>query len=192
MVRLGLVSGLAREVGLEVVGEARTGRDALDLFQKLKPDITLMDGLLPDIHGVEVTRRIIADHPAARIILISINDTSEDIHSALEAGAFAYLSKSCDLACMIHAIRTVAAGGRYLPKELEQKLAERRLQSALSVREMEVLRLVAHGNANKAIAHTLSIGEVTVKTHLTHILAKLGAADRTHAVRIARDRGLVR
>jgi DNA-binding NarL/FixJ family response regulator len=87
MIRMGVVSALARERDMEVVGEARTGREALALFEKLRPDVTLMDGRLPDIHGVEVTRRIVAAHPGARILMVSIDDTAEDIHRALEAGA---------------------------------------------------------------------------------------------------------
>lgn len=192
MIRLGLVSGLARESDLKVVGEARTGKEALALFSKFLPDVTLMDGILPDIHGVEVTRRIIASHPQARIILVSINDTAEDIHRAFEAGACGYLPKSCELGSMIEAIRAVAAGRRYLPEELECKLAQRNLHVSLSDRELEVLRLVAQGRANKIIADALSIGEVTVKTHISHILAKLAASDRTHAVTLARERGLLR
>jgi DNA-binding NarL/FixJ family response regulator len=191
MIRLGLVSALARERDIEVVGEARNGREALELFETLAPEVTLMDGVLPDIHGVEVTRRIVARHPQARMVLVSINETAEDIHRALEAGAWGYLPKSSEKSEMVSAIRAVAAGVRFLPAELERKLAERNRYVPLSERELEVLCLVAQGRANKEIATALGVGEVTIKTHLSHILAKLDAPDRTRAVTLALERGFL-
>lgn len=192
MVRLGLVGALSKERDMKVVGEAGTGREALALFEKLRPSLTLMDGILPDIPGVEVTRRIIAAHPAAKVIVVSINDTAEDVHRAMEAGAKGYLPKSSELNDLVRAIRTVAAGEHYLPPELARKLAERNLHTPLSDRELDVLRLVAQGKANKEIAESLGVGEGTVKTHLSHLLAKLDAPDRTRAVTLAIERGLLR
>ena len=192
MVRLGLVSALAREPDFEIVGEAANARQALDLFEKLEPDVVLMDGMLPDMHGVEVTRRIVAAHPKARVILISINETAEDIHRAMEAGASGYLPKSSEQSGMHQAIRAVAAGVRFLPPELESKLAERDLYAPLSEREIQVLQLVSQGMANKEIADALGVGEGTIKTHLKHLFAKLGAPDRTRAVTLAIERGLLR
>lgn len=192
MVRLGLIGAISTESDIEVVGEASSGAEALALFAELKPDITLMDGILPDFHGVEVTRQIIEKHPGARIILVSINDTAEDVHRALEAGAWGYIPKSSEKNAIVRAIRSVAAGERFLPPELSRKLSERNLQPPLSSREMEVLRLIAKGLANKQIAAELAVGEATVKSHVAHILEKLGAPDRTRAVTLAMERGLLR
>lgn len=192
MVRLGLIGAISTESDILVVGEASDGAEALVLFDKLKPDVTLMDGILPDTHGVEITRKILESHPEARIILVSINDTAEDIHRAMQAGAWGYIPKSCEKNAIIRAIRAVAAGERYLAPDLTRKLAERNLQPLLSSRELEVLRLVAKGMANKQIASELAIGEPTVKSHVAHILEKLGAPDRTRAVTLAMERGLLR
>jgi DNA-binding NarL/FixJ family response regulator len=192
MVRLGAVSALSREHDMEVVGEARTGLEALKLFEKLHPDVTLMDGRLPDLHGVEVTRRILEAHPEAHVIMVSVEETAEDIHRSLEAGARGYLPKAGEKSELVHAIRAVAAGERFLPADCARKLAERNLFVTLSERELEVLRLVAQGKSNKAIAGDLGMGEATVKTHLAHILQKLGVPDRTRAVTLALERGLLR
>ena len=192
MIRFGLVSALSKEADLQIVGGARNGREALEMFESFRPDVTLMDGILPDIHGVEVTRRIVASHPDARIILISINETAEDVHRAMEAGASGYLPKSSEHRLLLEAIRSVASGGRFLPPEIQARLAERSLYVSLSDRELEVLRLVAKGKANKEIAEELGVGEGTIKTHLKHVLSKLDAPDRTRAVTLALERGLLR
>jgi two-component system, NarL family, response regulator len=192
MIRLGLVSALSQENDLKIVGGARNGREALDMFESFRPDVTLMDGILPDMHGVEVTRSIVASHPEARIILISINETAEDIHRAMEAGAWGYLPKSSEHRLLLEAIRSVASGERFLPPEIRTRLAERSLYGSLSERELEVLRLVAKGKANKEIAEELGVGEGTIKTHLKHLLSKLDAPDRTRAVTLAIERGLLR
>lgn len=192
MVRLGLIGAIAAEPDIEVVGEASDGAGALAMFEELLPDITLMDGILPDVHGVEVTRRILEKHPEARVILVSINDTAEDIHRAMQAGAWGYIPKSSERSGIVHAIRAVNEGKRYLPPELSRKLTERNLQPLLSARESEVLQLIARGFANKQIASELAVGEATVKTHVAHILEKLGVPDRTRAVTLAIERGLLR
>jgi len=192
MVRLGLVAVLSRVPGFEVVAEARDGEEAIRMFKDHKPDVTLMDGILPDLHGVEVTRRILKDFPDARIILLSINDTAEDVHLALEAGAWGYIAKSNDEEQTIRAIAAVAAGEHFLPGELAHKLKERKLRSTLSSREMIVLGLVADGKANKEIARLLGIGHASVKTYVARIFLKLGVHDRTQAVSIAHERGILR
>jgi DNA-binding NarL/FixJ family response regulator len=192
MVRLGLRGAFAYESDLELVGEARNGAEALAMFPLLRPDVTLMDGILPDVHGIEVTQRLLAQHPGARIIVISINETAEDIHRALEAGASGYLPKSAEKDELVRAIRVVAAGERFLPPELARRVAERNLRVTLSARESEVLALIARGRANKEIAVALEVSEATVKTHIAHILAKLDAPDRTRAVTLAIERGLLR
>ena len=192
MVRHGLAAVLSQEPDFEVVGQAANGAEALELFASLHPDIVLMDGVLPDMHGIEVTRRIIATHSDARIIMLSVNDTEEDIHQAMEAGACSYMPKSSEEDETIHAIRQVAAGHDFLPPQLASKLAERNLHSSLSERETEVLRLTAEGKTNKEVAAALGLGDSSVKTYLARIFAKLGATDRTQAVTLARQRGILR
>jgi DNA-binding NarL/FixJ family response regulator len=192
MVRMGLMGALAHEPDMRVVGEAGCGEEALRAYVRLRPDVTLMDGVLPDVHGVEVTRGILALDSAAKIILVSINETGEDIHRAMKAGALGYLPKSAEQSLLVGAIRAVAQGLCYLPDELKRRLADRNLSTPLSGREVEVLGLVARGLGNKEIALRLGVGEGTVKTHLKHALAKLGAADRTHAVTLALERGVLR
>lgn len=192
MVRLGLIGAISTESDIHVVGEASSGAEALALFSELKPDVTLMDGILPDIHGVEITRKVLESFPQARIIIVSINDTAEDVHRAMQAGAWGYIPKSCEKDAIVRAIRAVASGERYLAPELSRKLAERNLQPLLSNRETEVLHLIAKGLANKQIAAALAIGEPTVKSHVAHILEKLSAPDRTRAVTLAMERGLLR
>jgi DNA-binding NarL/FixJ family response regulator len=192
MVRLGLIGAISTEPDIEIVGEASNGVDALECFQRLRPDITLMDGILPDIHGVEVIRRILVIAPEARVIMVSINETAEDIHRAMDAGARGYMPKSSEKDAIVMAIRKVAAGGRFLSPEFAKRLAERDLMPLLSPRETDVLRLIAQGLANKQIAGELALGEATVKTHVRHILEKLGAPDRTRAATLAMERGLLR
>jgi DNA-binding NarL/FixJ family response regulator len=192
MVALGLISALNRERDMKVVGEARNGTKAIELFESLRPDVTLMDGMLPDMHGVEVTRRILAAHPEARVILVSINETPEDIQRAMDAGASGYLPKSSEKAEMVRAIRAVAAGKHYLPERLMERLSAHHVSSPLSTREIDVLRLAAQGRANKEIAAELGLSEPTVKTYLVRVYAKLGAPDRTSAVTLALERGYLR
>jgi len=192
MVRIGLVTLLSDEPDFEVVGQARTGAEAESMFLSLAPDVTLMDGVLPDLHGTEVIRRILAQDPHAAIIVISINETEEDIHLAMSAGARGYVPKSFDQDVIIRAIQTVGDGGVFLPPELAARLNNRTLSVHLSHREIEVLGLIADGRANKEIAGMLSLSENTVKTHIARILAKLEAPDRTRAVTMAIQRGLIK
>ena len=192
MVRLGLVAVLSREPDFNVVGEARDGAQALEVFARVQPDVTLMDGVLPDMRGVEVIRQLVDSYPLARIIMLSINDTAEDVHQAMKAGAWGYLAKSSEEEEILLAIRTVAAGKHFLPAELSRRLFERNVICALSSREQLVLRHVATGKANKEIASDLGIGVASVKTYMTRIFVKLGVSDRTQAVSIARERGLLR
>lgn len=192
MVRLGLIGAIGAEADIEVVGEAASGVDAVAMHARLLPDITLMDGMLPDIHGLEALRRILDATPRARVIMVSINDTAEDVHRALGAGACGYIPKSSEKEMIVRAIRVVAGGDRFLPEELAVKLEERDHQPLLSAREIEVLRLISRGFANKQIAAELNLGEATVKTHVRHILEKLNAPDRTRAATLAMERGILR
>lgn len=192
MIRLGLIGALSSESGMEVVGQARNGREAMELHTRLAPDITLMDGILPDMHGVEATREILTKNPEAKVILISINETAEDVRRALEAGVRGYVPKSCEQDAIVDAIRSVASGKDYLPSQLARRLAERNAIVGLSNREVEVLRLIAKGRTNKEIASELGLSTDTVKTHITHLMRKLGAADRAHAVTLAIEQGFLR
>jgi len=192
MIRSGLTAILSAEPDFLVVGEARDGASAHEVVCRLRPDVVLMDGVLPDIHGVEVTRRILATWPEAKVIILSVNDTAEDVHLANEAGALGYIPKSSDESETLQAIRIVASGGRYLPRPLLQKLAKRRMYPTPSTREVAVLRLAADGRANKEIAAELGIGEASVKTYIARLFSKLGARDRTQAVTIAREAGFLR
>jgi two-component system NarL family response regulator len=192
MVRHGLSAVLSQQADFQVVAQASNGEEALAMFFLHQPDVVLMDGILPDMHGVEVTRRIIARKPDARVIILSINDTEEDIHQAMEAGACGYMPKSSEEDETIHAIREVAAGNDFLPPQLARKLIERKRYSSLSDRETEVIRLVSEGKTNKEIALTLGLESSSVKTYLVRIFTKLGANDRTQAVTIARQRGILR
>jgi two-component system, NarL family, response regulator len=192
MVRMGLVTLLSDEPDLEVVGQARNGSEAESMFEDLQPDVTLMDGILPDTHGTEVIRNILARHPAAAIIVMSINETAEDIRIAMDAGARGYVPKSHDQEVIVQAIRAVAAGDVFLPRELELRLAERNQLVSLSHREIEILNLIAQGKANKQISGELGLSGNTVKTHIARIFSKLDAPDRTRAVTIAIQRGLVK
>jgi DNA-binding NarL/FixJ family response regulator len=192
MVRIGLGTLLSDEPDFEVVGQARNGAEAVAMFEELRPDITLIDGVLPDLHGTEVIRKIIAHHPHAAFIVMSINETAEDIHLAMNAGARGYVPKSYEQDVIIRAIREVSAGASFLPPEIALRLGERNLSVSLSHREIEVLNLIARGRANKEIAEDLKLSENTVKTHIARILDKLGAPDRTRAVTIAIQRGLLK
>jgi DNA-binding NarL/FixJ family response regulator len=192
MIRLGLAGVLSAEPGMEICGQARNGREAIEQHAALQPDITLMDGMLPDMHGVDAINEILQHSPAAKVILISINETAEDVRRAMKAGVMGYVPKSCEQDTIVEAIHTVIKGESYLPDYLAQRLAEQSAMLTLSQREVEVLRLVAQGKANKEIASILTLSNETVKTHLAHILRKLGAADRAHAVTIAMEEGFLR
>jgi two-component system NarL family response regulator len=192
MVRIGLAGSLAEETDIEVVGEAGEGEEALRAFRKHAPDVTLLDGRMPGRHGVEILREMRVQRADAKIILLSVDDTDEDFHRALQAGANGYVPKALPRNELLTAIRMVHRGGEYLPPGVAQRLASRQERPNLSPRELEILRLVALGNANKQIASQLGLAEVTVKVYVSRILEKLGAPDRTRASTLAIERGLVR
>lgn len=192
MIRLGLAALMANEPDIEIVGEACNGAQAIEVFDQILPDVTVMDGMLPDCHGVEVAREILGRHPHAKLILFSINESAEDIHRAIEAGAVGYVSKSQNQDVMVRAIRLVASGQRFLEPELARRLSARAATNSLSAREVEVLRLVAEGRVNKQIGAELGLSENTVKTHLTRIMGKLDVHDRTSLAMRAVALGLLR
>jgi DNA-binding NarL/FixJ family response regulator len=175
---------------MEVVGQAATGREALEMFEQLRPDVTLIDLRMPDMNGVEAITAIRKMHKAARIVILTTYDGDENIHRGLKAGAQAYLLKDVEDAELLQTIRAVHAGRKYIPPRVGARLAERVETPELSEREQEVLRLMARGRTNREIGLELHIAEGTVKFHINHILAKLGANDRTEAVIIALKRGL--
>jgi two-component system NarL family response regulator len=191
MVRQGLVALLNVADGLEVVGEAEDGAEAITQFRKHQPAVTLIDLRLPRLSGVEVIERIRMETPNARFIVLTTYDGDEDIYRALQAGARAYLLKGMTSEELIATIRTVHAGRSYIPSAIAGKLAGRVGTKELTLREIEVLEQIVHGKSNKEIATELKISETTVKTHINRLLGKLGVTDRTQAATSAIQRGLV-
>ena len=191
LVRMGLASIIGLEPGMTVCAEASTGEQAVGLFRQYRPDVTLMDLRLPGMSGSETTRAIRVEFPDARIIVLSTYISDEEIYAALQAGAMAYLVKSVQREELTETIRKAAAGRRHIPPEVAARLADRMSRSHLSGRERDVLRLLAGGRRNREIATALEITEGTVKLHVSSILSKLGAADRTEAVTVALQRGII-
>ncbi len=176
---------------MKLVAEASTGVEAIKQFRQHRPDITLMDLQMPEMSGIEAMIAIRQEFPEARIIVLTTYAGDVQVVRALRAGARGYLLKAEVNQELLDTIRLVHVGQRRLPPEVAAELAENSGKEALSGREIEVLRLIAAGNANKEIAARLSVGEDTVKRHVTNMLAKLEANDRTHAVTIAIKRGIV-
>jgi DNA-binding NarL/FixJ family response regulator len=191
LVRMGLASILALEPDMVVCAEASSGEQARSLFRTHRPDVTLMDLRLPGMSGMETVKAIRDEFPDARIVIISTYVCDEEIYGALQAGAMAYLVKSVQREEMVRAIRKAATGQRHIPAEVAARLADRVSGSHLSTRELEVLRLLVVGRRNRDIAGVLDITEGTVKLHVSSILSKLGAVDRTEAVTRALQRGIV-
>jgi DNA-binding NarL/FixJ family response regulator len=191
LVRMGLASIIALEPDMIVCAEASTGEQALALFREHRPDVTLMDLRLPKSSGSDTTQAIRSEFPDARVIVLSTYVSDEEIYSALQAGAMAYLVKSVQREELTEAIRKAAAGRRHIPPEVAARLADRMSRSHLSSRERDVLRLLVGGKRNREIASALDIAEGTVKLHVSSILGKLGVVDRTEAVTVALQRGIV-
>jgi DNA-binding NarL/FixJ family response regulator len=191
LVRVGLASIIALETDMTVCAETSTGEQAIAVFRAERPDVTLMDQRLSGLNGTGATQAILREFPDARIIVLSTYVGDEEIYKALQAGAMAYLVKSIQREELIAAIRKAAAGQRHIPPDVAARLADRVGRSELSVRELDVLRLLVGGRRNRAIASELAITEGTVKLHVSSILNKLGAADRTEAVTVALQRGIV-
>ena len=189
--REGIRAMLATQEDMQLVAEASTGREAVELFAVHRPDITLMDLRLPDISGLEAISLIRERFPNARMIVLTTYKGDVQALRAIKAGAFSYLLKTMLRMHLLDTIRAVHAGQRRIPPEIASDMAEHAADDALTSREIEVLKEVAGGNANKIIADNLSISEDTVKAHMKSILSKLGANDRTHAVTIAMRRGFL-
>lgn len=193
VVRMGLAAVLRSEPGVDVVGEAQDGAQALEMMEGLQPDVVLTDLRMPGLDAVALTQAAGRRWPAMRVIVLSTYEGEEEIYRSLEAGAYAYLLKRESLGDeILKAIRAVHAGERYVPPSVASALARRIHRSELTPRELEVLKAVAEGRRNKQIADQLQISETTVKGHITSILTKLGVSDRTEAVTIALRRGVIR
>jgi DNA-binding NarL/FixJ family response regulator len=191
MLREGIASLLGSQSDMKLVAEASTGREALDQFRQHRPDLTLMDLQLPDMDGIEAMTAICSEFPQARFIVLTTYRGDVQVLRALKAGARAYLLKGLLRKELLDTIRAVHAGQKRIPAEVAAELAEHAVEDPLTSREIDVLRLIAGGNANKLIADRLSITEDTVKGHVKNILSKLAASDRTHAVTIALKRGII-
>jgi DNA-binding NarL/FixJ family response regulator len=196
IVRQGLVSVLSDEEDLEVVGEASSGRQAVGMTSRLRPDVVLLDLEMPDVDGVEAIPQLLAVLPGLGVLVFTAYDTDERVLGAIRAGARGYLLKGASAEEIARGIRTVHAGGSYLEPRVASKLvaevsSPRRTLGALSEREREVLHLVAEGLPTKQIAANLTISERTVKFHVTSIFRKLGADNRAQAVALAAQRGLL-
>lgn len=191
MLREGIAAVIEGQADMELVGEAADGREAVQGFRLHRPDVTLMDLQMPEMGGIEAISAIRREFPAARIVVLTTYKGDVQALRAFKAGASGYLLKSMLRKELLETIRMVHAGRRRIPPEIALDLAEHATDDVLSLREIEVLRRVASGNANKQIAIQLGISEETVKAHMKNILAKLRANDRTHAVTIALKRGII-
>lgn len=191
MVRTGLAALLAATEDIVVVGQAGEGGAAVTAVTELAPDVVLMDLSMPEVDGVEATRRILADHPDVKVVVLTSFSDRERVSDALAAGAVGYLLKDCEPADLLAAVRSAAAGHVPLDPRVARVLLPRassgRPEDVMSPREIEVLRLVAQGLANKQIGRALGISERTVKAHLGRVFRQIGVADRTSAALWARD-----
>jgi len=191
VVRAGIAGSLTLEDDIEIVAECGSGEQAILSFREYQPDVTLMDWRLPEINGVKTVATIRSDFPAARIIMLSAFEGEDHIHQAVEAGVCGYVPKTSSRAELLAAVRVVNLGGSYFPPAIAAKLAARRNRRSLNDREFAVLGRIVHGRSNKEIADDLNMATATVKFHVTNILEKLGAADRTQAATIALERGIL-
>jgi DNA-binding NarL/FixJ family response regulator len=191
VVRQGIVALIKSVEDMTVVAEASDGRQAVESFRRHKPDVTIMDLRLPVMTGVEAITEIRRDFPAARVIVLTTFDGDEDIYRALQAGAKGYLLKDMFGDDLMDAIRAVHAGKSRIPAAVAQRLADRMVGSELTLRELDVLKLIVSGKSNKEIGNLLSISEATVKTHINNLLSKMGVSDRTQAATTALQRGIV-
>jgi two-component system NarL family response regulator len=192
VVRQGFVSLINTVADMEVIAEGTDGRQAVELYRRLRPDVLLTDLRMPLMTGVEAIAAIRREFPSARLIVLTTFDGDEDIYRSLQAGAMGYLLKDMFFEELEDAIRTVHAGGRRIPGVVAERLAGRVGGSDLTGRELEVLEQIVFGHSNKEIAAALDISEATVKSHVNNILSKLGVGDRTQAATTAIRRGLVR
>jgi two-component system, NarL family, response regulator LiaR len=195
VVRQGLATLLAPRNGMEVVGEAATGQEAVDLARTLQPDVILMDMIMPEMTGPEAISLIRQENPNARILVLTSFGESKQVSAAIQAGALGYLLKDSSPDDLLHAIRSVDRGNLVLPQDLALVLMQPQpiapTLDQLTERETDVLRLLAQGQSNQEIARNLSISATTVRSHVSTILMKLDVSNRTQAVLVAQERHLV-
>jgi DNA-binding NarL/FixJ family response regulator len=191
VVRMGVIAIINNEPDMEVVAEAANGTQAVELFNQHKPDLALLDSRMPLKNGVQAAQEIRQQHGAARILMLTAFDGDEDIHKAIAAGAQGYVLKSSTGEQLVPALRAVAAGKNWMPEEVARRLAKRKEFEPLTPRELDVLHELAKGLANKQIADVLNISQHTTKGYLKSILTKLHVADRTEAVTVAIQRGMI-
>src|SRR5713101_6856370 len=191
LLREGIATLVNAESDMKLVAEATNGQEAIEKFRLHRPDVTLMDLQMPALNGIEAIIGIRSEFTNARIIVLTTYTGDVQVLRALKAGARAYILKGHVHRELLDTIRAVHAGQKRIPPEVAAELADHAVEDELTTREIDVLRLIAAGNANKQIAAQLSIAEETVKSHVTNILAKLSANDRTHAVTIGLKRGII-
>jgi DNA-binding NarL/FixJ family response regulator len=191
LLRSGIGALIATQPDMQLVAEAATGREAVQLHRELNPDVTLMDLQMPDMSGLDAIIAIKSEAPSARIIVLTTYSGDVLAQRALKAGAQAYVLKSLVRTEILNTIRIVYAGEKQVQADVAAEMAKHTANASLTSREVQVLQLVASGFANKAISARLDINEETTKTHIKNILAKLGARDRTHAVSLGLKRGII-
>jgi DNA-binding NarL/FixJ family response regulator len=191
LLREGIGAIIRSQPDMLLVGEASNGKEAIRAFRDHQPDVTLMDLRLPDMSGIDAMIAILSEFSHARIVMLTTFEGDVTIQRALEAGARGFMLKTMPPKTLLDGIRQVHAGKKRIPPEVAAQLAEHLSDEALTGREVEVLRHVAGGNRNRDIAERLFISEETVKVHIRHIMEKLGASDRTQAVAIAVQRGII-
>jgi DNA-binding NarL/FixJ family response regulator len=191
LLRKGIAALVNAEPDMELIAEASNGEEAIEQFRLHRPDVTLMDLQMPGLNGIEAINSIRSEFSDARIIVLTTYTGDAQVVRALRAGARAYVLKGHVHKELLETIRTVHAGRKRIPPDVASELAEHAADDELTAREIDVLRLIAAGNSNKQIADQLFIGEATVKSHVTNILSKLSASDRSHAVAIGLKRGII-
>jgi DNA-binding NarL/FixJ family response regulator len=191
LLRKGIAALVNAEPDMKLIAEASNGQEAIESFRLHRPDVTLMDIQMPGFNGIEAIEFILSEFPDAHIIVLTTYTGDVQVLRALKAGARGYVLKGHVHRELLETIRAVHGGQKKIPPDIAAELAEHATDDALTQREIDVLRLIAAGNSNKLIADHLSIGEATVKSHVTNILSKLGANDRAHAVTIGLKRGII-
>ena len=191
LLRAGLGEAISSQADMRLVGEASDGHEAIARYEELRPDVTIMDIVMPNMCGVTALQQIRRQHGNARIVMLTTYKGDAQILRAVQAGAAGFMLKSTLRRELLDTVRGVHMGQRRIPAEIAMELAQHMGQGQLSAREMEVLHHAANGNSNRRIAERLTISEETVKAHMKNVLAKLAANDRTHAVTIALKRGII-
>jgi two-component system NarL family response regulator len=191
VVRAGLTSMLGTQSQLQVVGTASSGEEALEIVRQDSPDVLLLDLRMPNMNGIETLLALKKTGCNAAVIILTSYETDEDIYRAVQAGAQGYLLKDTSLREMVEAIRSVHSGKRYIPRPIAARLAERMMRTNLTLREIEILKMLAKGPTNKQIGHALGISDNTVRNHVNSIIEKLDVSDRTEAATTAIQRGII-